>query len=365
MADLGTVLDEARIVIEPALREAGISLVWEVGDGLPLVQADHHSLLQVFVNLARNSMQALEGRPVREVRISAAVESDLVVVRFRDSGPGVARPRNSSGRFRRARIPSAWDSTSPARSCARTAAACATIPKTAAVALQWSCGRWRIRWKGDASDRTSQQADPRAAGRRPRAIPRERRARSDADPNLTRRALRQHSRGADATLAAVLRPGAAGPRSGRERASQFLPAARQIGYEGRVLVVTAWVSDTEARRLMRQGVTGIFLKQGALSELAGAIRTVAAGGTWFDRSFAAIGEDPGASPQAAAPVFNDRQRKVLRFVLEGLSNKEIAWRLQISESYVKAILQSLFQKTGVRTRGQLVRVAVEQYEDQL
>ena len=44
--------------------------------------------------------------------------------------------------------------------------------------------------------------------------------------------------------------------------------------------------------------------------------------------------------------------KQTRFVLEGLSNKEIAWRLQISESYVKAILQSLFQKTGVRTRGQ-------------
>jgi DNA-binding NarL/FixJ family response regulator len=152
---------------------------------------------------------------------------------------------------------------------------------------------------------------------------------------------------------------------GAERASQFLPAARQIGYEGRVLVVTAWVSDTEARRLLRQGVNGIFLKQGALGELAAAIRTVADGGSWLDRQFAAIGEDPGASPQAAPAAFNDRQRKVLRFVLEGLSNKEIAWRLQISESYVKAILQSLFQKTGVRTRGQLVRVAVEQYEDQL
>ena len=152
---------------------------------------------------------------------------------------------------------------------------------------------------------------------------------------------------------------------GAERASQFLPAARQLGYEGRVLVVTAWVSDTEARRLMRQGVNGIFLKQGELSELAAAIRAVAAGGTWFDRSFAAMGDDPAASPQAAAPAFNERQRKVLRCVLEGLSNKEIAWRLQISESYVKAILQSLFQKTGVRTRGQLVRVAVEQYEDQL
>jgi len=92
VADLGTVLDEARIVIEPALREADILLSWEVNDPLPLVQADHHSLLQVFVNLARNCKQALESASVRQVTISTAVENDVVLVRFRDSGPGVARP---------------------------------------------------------------------------------------------------------------------------------------------------------------------------------------------------------------------------------------------------------------------------------
>ena len=152
---------------------------------------------------------------------------------------------------------------------------------------------------------------------------------------------------------------------GSERASQFLPAARQSGFDGKVLIVTAWVSDMEARRLIRQGVSGIFLKQGPLSELSQGIRTVMQGGTWMDPTFAGIHESSQDQSAAAAPVFNDRQRKVMRFVLEGLSNKEIAWRLQISESYVKAILQSLFQKTGVRTRGQLVRVAVEQYENQL
>ena len=151
---------------------------------------------------------------------------------------------------------------------------------------------------------------------------------------------------------------------GSERASQFLPAARQSGFEGRVLVVTAWVSDTEARRLMRQGASGIFLKEAPLSQLTESIHAVAAGGTWLDRSLAGI-DGSGTTEPAASPVFNERQRKVLRFVLEGLSNKEIAWQLQISESYVKAILQSLFHKTGVRTRGQLVRVAFEQYEDQL
>jgi len=153
---------------------------------------------------------------------------------------------------------------------------------------------------------------------------------------------------------------------GSERASQFLPAARQIGFVGRVLIVTAWVSDTEARRLVRQGVSGIFLKESPLSALAESIRTVASGHTWIDKRYANVAT---AQPQEAepdiGPKFNERQRKVLRFVLEGLSNKEISGHLQISESYVKAILQSLFQQTGVRTRGQLVRVALEQYADQL
>ena len=149
---------------------------------------------------------------------------------------------------------------------------------------------------------------------------------------------------------------------GPERASQFVPAAREAGFEGRVLVVTAWVSENEARRLLRQGVSGIFLKRAPLDELRDAMRTVASGGTFLDHSFARSAENELAEENA--PMFNERQRRVLRFVIEGLSNKEIAWRLQISESYVKAILQTLFQKTGVRTRGQLVRVAFEQYADQ-
>jgi two-component system nitrate/nitrite response regulator NarL len=153
---------------------------------------------------------------------------------------------------------------------------------------------------------------------------------------------------------------------GSERAFQFLPAAKQAGFEGKVLIVTAWVSNTEGRRLVRQGVAGIFSKQSPLSALANGIRKVAAGQTCFDAPYETLaGEENVADSKNSGQEFNDRQRSVLRFVLEGLSNKEIAWKLQISESYVKAILQGLFEKTGVRTRGQLVRVALEQYEDQL
>jgi two-component system, NarL family, nitrate/nitrite response regulator NarL len=153
---------------------------------------------------------------------------------------------------------------------------------------------------------------------------------------------------------------------GVERASQFLPVARQRGFTGRVLIVTAWVSDIEAKRLLRQGVTGIFVKDSPLDALAESIRLIQAGGVWLDRRYRNLTAlDRGSEPATSGPRFNERQRKVLRFVLEGLSNKGIAVRLGISESYVKALMQSLFKKTGVRTRGQLVRVVLEHYQNQL
>lgn len=62
---------------------------------------------------------------------------------------------------------------------------------------------------------------------------------------------------------------------------------------------------------------------------------------------------------------NSREADVLRFLVQGLANKEIAARMDISESTVKNTLQQLFAKTDVRTRAQLVRVALERYRDLL
>jgi two-component system nitrate/nitrite response regulator NarL len=61
----------------------------------------------------------------------------------------------------------------------------------------------------------------------------------------------------------------------------------------------------------------------------------------------------------------ERDLAVLRSIFQGLSNKDIAARLGISEGAVKASIQVLFEKLGARTRAQLVRVAVEQYRDYL
>jgi two-component system, LuxR family, sensor kinase FixL len=69
------------------------------------------------------------------------------------------------------------------------------------------------------------------------------------------------------------------------------------------------------------------------------------------------------SPDRAS--LNNRETDVLRFLVQGLANKEIATRMEVSESTVKNTLQQLFAKTDVRTRAQLVRVALERYRDLL
>ena len=94
VAELGTVLDEARIVIEPGIRDAGGTVTWKIPGHLPLVQADHHGLFQVFLNLARNSQNALHVASVKELIVEAWAERDVVAVRFRDTGAGASNPHD-------------------------------------------------------------------------------------------------------------------------------------------------------------------------------------------------------------------------------------------------------------------------------
>jgi DNA-binding CsgD family transcriptional regulator len=72
----------------------------------------------------------------------------------------------------------------------------------------------------------------------------------------------------------------------------------------------------------------------------------------------------GSDHRERAPL-NNRESEVLRLLVQGLANKEIASRLNVSESVVKNTIQQLFGKTEVRTRSQLVRVALECYRDLL
>jgi DNA-binding NarL/FixJ family response regulator len=154
---------------------------------------------------------------------------------------------------------------------------------------------------------------------------------------------------------------------GAETGARFLVRAAEHGFHGRVLIVTAGLSEAEAADLFRRGATGIFLKHNPPSLLAKAIRKVMAGEVWLDQRYLKVllQETKAADEGDHTRRLSEREREVLRAVFEGLANKEIAVRLQVSESSVKATLQQLFFKTGVRTRSQLVRVALEKYRDYL
>jgi DNA-binding NarL/FixJ family response regulator len=148
---------------------------------------------------------------------------------------------------------------------------------------------------------------------------------------------------------------------GKEDGFQFFASARQAGFEGRVLMVTAGMTDAESVRALGLGVSGIFLKHRSPVLLAQAIRNVMAGETWLDQSSMQALVEAAKRPETKRPRhFTERESQVLQGVFEGLTNKEIGVRLGISESSVKAALQQLFQKTGVRTRSQLVRIALEE-----
>jgi DNA-binding NarL/FixJ family response regulator len=150
---------------------------------------------------------------------------------------------------------------------------------------------------------------------------------------------------------------------GDEKGADLLAALAGRGSHTKVLVLTAGVSDAELPRLFELGAAGIFFKESSVLALARGIRAVMNGEAWIDqRVLATLAGRRNAVPrESRSAAFTDRERQVLRGVFEGLANKEIGGRLGISESSVKAALQQLFHKTGVRTRSQLVRIALEQY----
>lgn len=152
---------------------------------------------------------------------------------------------------------------------------------------------------------------------------------------------------------------------GEQRGLQILGSLPGWNFTGKVLMVTAGMRSSDIKRAFDHGVSGIFLKHSPPADLIAAIHRVSKGELWVDPGAIRLLTMPAGQSEELTGVstFTERERKVLEGVFEGLTNKEIAQKIDISESYVKALMQHLFEKTGVRTRAQLVRVALEQRLD--
>jgi two-component system NarL family response regulator len=122
-----------------------------------------------------------------------------------------------------------------------------------------------------------------------------------------------------------------------------------------VIVLTASEAPADALAAFRQGARGVVLKRFAVETLMDAIRTVAQGDVWMP---------PNLQTRLAARLHSPladrlsvREEQVVRFVALGLRNAEVAERLSISERTVKAHLNTIFRKLGIRDRVELTLYA--------
>ncbi len=92
--DLNSVLDESRILIDSAYRESEMEVQWHLPAKLPVVWADRYGLIQVFLNLARNSQRAMQSAETQQLRIHVATEDQNVFIRFEDTGPGLVNNKS-------------------------------------------------------------------------------------------------------------------------------------------------------------------------------------------------------------------------------------------------------------------------------
>ncbi len=162
---------------------------------------------------------------------------------------------------------------------------------------------------------------------------------------------------ADVVLMDLRMPGTDGVE-GTRRVREARPQAA-------VLVFTTFEDDEAARQALQAGATGYVLKDLLPEDLAHAIRTVARGHALITPGLASRLAGSALRPErAGAPGEGEeltaREREILGLVAEGLSNREIARRLFITEGTVKNHLSHLFQKMSARRRTEALRRAREQ-----
>jgi DNA-binding NarL/FixJ family response regulator len=146
---------------------------------------------------------------------------------------------------------------------------------------------------------------------------------------------------------------------GQSRRLRFLARARHQGFKGPVLILSDPLAHWPTKVLLAYDPVAVLPRTSCIDLVLDTASLLATG------TYVAV--EPGAQQikNRGNNTFTRRQRDVLRAVFRGLTNNEISTRLGISEYCVKTALCQLFDITGVRTRGRLIRLALERYSDQL
>lgn len=155
---------------------------------------------------------------------------------------------------------------------------------------------------------------------------------------------RFHELSPDVTLMDVQMPGIGGVEA--------IAEIRRIAPDARILVLTTYPGDANAVRAMRAGAAGYLLKNGIRGELIDAIRSIYAGRRAVSADIA-----HQLATHALDEALTDREIAILRLVADGHANKQIAWKLSLSNDTIKAQLKAIFEKLGVHDRTHAVTIA--------
>jgi DNA-binding NarL/FixJ family response regulator len=124
------------------------------------------------------------------------------------------------------------------------------------------------------------------------------------------------------------------------------------------------VDRREALEILHLGARGILLKDVVAERLTTACRAVMAGRYWLNDQTVtdvvqAMSDPAGVQLSDPAATLTARQLEIVKAVVEGRSNKDIAEKLSISEETVKRHLTIIFDKTGMSSRLELAMFAVK------
>jgi len=136
-----------------------------------------------------------------------------------------------------------------------------------------------------------------------------------------------------------------------------IPRLREACPGAGVLVLTAYAEDERVFSALQAGARGYLLKGTPAAEIARAVRVIHGGGTALDPRVAGRVVADWRAPRRAGNVLTERERQVLRLVVEGRVTKQIAMALSITERTVKFHLASASQKLGAQTRSQAAALA--------
>ncbi len=142
---------------------------------------------------------------------------------------------------------------------------------------------------------------------------------------------------------------------------------RTLAVPPRILTLTANEDPAYLRQLFQIGIGGYLHKRSAADELIHAIRTVARGERFLAPSLVGqmldqltVPAPPLPTSDEASEALSEREQGVLRMIAEGMTNREIGERLEISVKTVETYKSRAMQKVHLRGRTDIVRYAVAQ-----